>query len=193
MTKQLVLVALLAASAVSAETIQGQITDPGLRRKTQLVYVESAPGKFPPPAESAQMNQKGNTYLPHLLPILAGTKVVFKSGDPELHNVYARAHKTTLFNRAVLPNQQFERVFDEVGIVHLACNVHREMSADLAVLQNPFYAVPDKAGSFTIANVPAGSYTLRIWGEELTDEQKAKKIPVTAGAAQPALKIASIQ
>ena len=49
MTKQLALVALLAASAVSAETLQGQITDPALRRKTQLVYVESAPGKFPPP------------------------------------------------------------------------------------------------------------------------------------------------
>ena len=187
----IVLAVLLAASAASAETVTGQITDPGLRRKTQLVYLETVPGKFPPPAQPVLVNQKGNTYLPHLIPVLAGTKVVFKSADPELHNVYARENKVTLFNRAVLPNQQFERTFDEVGVVHLACNVHREMSADIIVLQNPFFALPDKAGTFTIEGVPAGSYTLRVWGEAMSDEQKAKKTPVTAGGAQAPLKLAS--
>ena len=185
------LAALLACTAASAETLTGQIADPSLRRKAQLVYLETAPGKFAPPAEPAVMNQQGNTYRPHLLPVVAGTKVVFKSVDPELHNVYARANKQTIFNRAVLPNQQFERTFDEVGIVHLACNVHREMSADVVVLQNPFFAIPDKDGNFTIANVPAGSYTVRVWGEQLSDEQKAHKTPATVGGSQVPLKLAS--
>ena len=185
------LAALLACTAASAETLTGQIADPSLRRKAQLVYLETAPGKFAPPAEPAVMNQQGNTYRPHLLPVVAGTKVVFKSVDPELHNVYARANKQTIFNRAVLPNQQFERTFDEVGIVHLACNVHREMSADVLVLQNPFFAVPDKTGKVTIDGLPAGSYSLRVWGEALSDEQKAKKLAVQVGGAQAPLIIAS--
>lgn len=191
MKTSIALLALLAGSAASAETFTGQITDPGLRRKTQLVYIESVPGKFAPPEKPAMMNQKGNTYLPHLLTVVAGTKVTFKSGDPELHNVYARASKVTLFNVAVLPSQQFERTFDTVGIVHLACNVHREMSADIAVLQNPFFATPDKSGKVTIDGVPAGSYSLRVWGEEMSDAQKAKKIPITVGGVQAPLIIAS--
>ena len=185
------LAALLASAAASAETLTGQFSDPALRRKAQLVYIESAPGRFAPPAQPVTVNQKGNTYLPHLVPVLAGTKVIFRSVDPELHNVYARQSKETLFNRAVLQNQQFEKTFEELGVIHLACNVHREMSADIVVLQNPFFARPDKKGNFTIENVPAGTYTLRVWGEELSDDQKARKIPVTVGGAQGLLKIAS--
>ena len=185
------LAALLAAFAASAETLTGQITDPALRRKTQLVYVESVPGTHAPSTEAPVINQTGNKYLPHLLAVVAGTKVVFRSGDPELHNVYARANKKTLFNRAVLTGQQFERTFEELGVVHLACNIHREMSADIVVLQNPFFAIPDQAGHFTIEKLPAGSYTVRVWGEAMSDEQKAKKIPVTVGGAQGPLQIAS--
>ena len=44
------------------------------------------------------MNEQGIKYVPHLLPIVAGTKVIFKSGDPELHNIYARGQKGVLFN-----------------------------------------------------------------------------------------------
>jgi plastocyanin len=172
---------LLAASAASAETLTGTIDDPSLRRKIDLVYVESAPGQYPPPATGALMNQRGNTYLPHLLPILAGTKVTFQSEDPELHNVYARGTKKVLFNNAVLPHMKFERVFSEPGVVHLTCNVHKEMSAYVVILQNPYWTKSDRSGKFTIANLPPGTYTVRIWGEQLTDEQNARKFTFTVG------------
>ncbi len=173
----------LAAPLARAEALNGSIDDPGLRRKTQLVYLEQVPGKFAPPAEAAVMNQIGNKYSPAVLPVLAGQKIVFQSQDPELHNVYARAGKTVLFNQAVLPHKMFERVIDQPGVVHLACNIHKEMSADLVVLQNPFFARPDAKGKFTIDGVPAGTYTLRIFGPELNDEQRAKKFSVTVGGA----------
>lgn len=170
------------AAAAHAASITGQIDDPALRRKTTLVYVETAPGKFAPPAEAAVMNQVHNTYSPHVLPVLVGQKVEFRSEDPELHNVYARQAKTTLFNQAVLPHKKFERAFDKAGVVHLACNVHREMSADVVVLQNPFFATPDAAGKFTINGIPEGKYTLRIFGEQLSDEQRARTFTVTAAS-----------
>ncbi len=174
----------LAAPLARAEALNGSIDDPGLRRKTQLVYIESVPGKFTPPAEPAVMSQQGNKYVPALLPVIAGQKIEFQSQDPELHNVYARAGKTVIFNQAVLPKKMFERVINDPGVVHLSCNIHKEMSADIVVLQNPYYAKPDaKTGKFTIDNVPAGSYTLRIFGPDLSDEQKAKKFAVTVGGA----------
>jgi plastocyanin len=177
------LLVLALATTARAATVTGQIDDPSLRRKTTLVYLEGVSGKFAPPSKAATMNQVRNTYSPHVLAVVAGQKVEFKSEDPELHNVYARAAKTTLFNQAVLPHKSFEKTFDKPGIVHLSCNVHREMSADILVLTNPFFAQPDSSGKFTIANVPEGKYTLRIFGDQLNDEQKAKTFTVTAGSA----------
>ena len=178
------LVLCFAASYAHADSVTGHLDDPALKRKTQLVYVEKVAQAPAPPSAPVFMNQQGIKYLPHILPIQAGTKVVFKSGDPELHNVYARGTKKVLFNDAVLPNMQSQpKSFDEIGPVHLTCNVHKEMSAWIIVLQNPFFAVPNKDGTFTISGLPKGTYTVRVWGEELSDEQKAKTFTLSTPGA----------
>jgi plastocyanin len=174
----LTLVAL--SATVQAAPLKGRIEDPAVRRKAQLVYVEKVASPAAPPAAPVFMNQKGLKYVPHLLPVVAGTQIIFRSADAELHNVYARGPKKVLFNDAVLPNMQSQpKRFDEPGAVHLTCNVHKEMSAWIVVLQNSFFAIPEKDGSFTIEGLPAGTYTVRVWGEELSDEQKAKTMTIT--------------
>jgi plastocyanin len=190
MRSALIALLLAAAGAARAGTLAGQIDDPALRRKVQLVYVETAPGQFPAPATPAVMNQQGNKYVPRLLPVMAGQVIEFRSGDPELHNVYARGNKKTLFNQAVLPHKVYEKKIDEPGVVHLSCNIHKEMSADIVVLQNPYFATPDKKGHFSIPDVPAGTYKLRIFGEGLSEEQRARTFEVTVGNDTPPLKLA---
>lgn len=177
---------LAAAAAPKTEDVTGTIA-PGLRRKVELVYVEKVPGKFPAPAEPAVMNQVKNTYAPRLLPVLAGTTVVFKSEDPELHNVFGRAEKKVLFNQGVPPRTSATVKMNDLGVVKLSCNIHREMTAFIPVLQNPYFTQPEKSGAFTIKAVPAGSYTLRLWGEKLTDEEKARTYPVTVGGSKATL------
>ena len=178
------LILCFAASFAHADALNGRLDDPALKRKTQLVYVEKVAQPPAPPATPVFMNQQGIKYAPHILPIQAGTKVIFKSVDPELHNVYARGAKKVLFNDAVLPNMQSQpKAFTDEGPVHITCNVHKEMSAWILVLQNPYFAVPNKDGTFTINGVPRGTYTVRIWGEELSDEQKAKTFTITVGGA----------
>ena len=178
------LMLLLAAGAAHADSFKGHLDDPSVRRKAQLVYVEKMEPAGAPPAAPVFMNQQGIKYVPHVLPVVAGTKVIFKSADPELHNVYARGARKVLFNDAVLPNMQSQpKAFTDLGQVHLTCNVHKEVSAWIIVLQNPYFAVPEKDGTFTINGLPRGSYTLRVWGEELSDEQKAKTIAITVGGA----------
>jgi len=185
MSPKLLSVALMLLCArANAEALTGKIDDPAMRRKTQLVFVEKFDGKVKVPSEPAVVSQHGNVYLPHVLPVVAGTKVVFKSEDPELHNVYARGEKRVLFNDAVLPKMQsVPKELGDVGVVHLTCNIHKEMSAWVIVLQNPYFAVPQKDGSFTINGLPPGTYTVKFWGEELSDEQKAKTMKITVGGA----------
>jgi plastocyanin len=174
----------LVSVTAHADVLKGRIEDPAVRRKAQLVYVEKVATPPKPPAAPVFMNQQGIKYVPHILPVQAGTKVIFKSEDPELHNVYARALKKVLFNDAVLPNMQSApKSFDEIGPVKLSCNVHKEMGAWIVVMQNPFFTVPEKDGSFTIANVPAGSYSVKFWGEEMSDIEKAKSVTITVGGA----------
>jgi plastocyanin len=183
MLRPLVLsIVVTAALPAAADTLTGTLDEPALRRKVELVYVEKVDGQKPP-TESALVQQRGNTYVPHLIPVVVGQKVVFKSEDPELHNVYARGPKRVVFNDAVLPKMQFEKSFTELGPVHLTCNIHKEMSAWVIVLQNKFWAKPDKSGKFTIDGLPPGSYTIRFWGEGLTDEQLQKTLKLSTGGA----------
>jgi len=180
----IILLPVAAAAAPRSEDLTGTVA-PGLRKKVELVYVEKAPGKFPPPARPAVMNQIKNTYVPRLLPVLVGTSVAFQSEDPELHNVFGRADKKVLFNQGIPPRASATLKMNEPGVVKLSCNIHREMVAFIPVLQNPYFTQPDpKTGTFTIKGVPAGSYTLRLWGEKLTDEEKARAYPVTAGGSK---------
>jgi plastocyanin len=187
MRRTVLLASLFIALPALADSLSGTLSDPGLRRRVELVYIEKAPGTFKPPATPAVVNQRHNTYLPKLLPVVVGTKVSFTSEDAELHNVFARGGSKTLFNQAQLPKQIFEKSFNTLGPVHLTCNIHKEMSAWVLVLQNPFFAKPDpKTGEFLINGVPPGKYTLRIWGEKLDEEELEKSIPVTVGkGSQP--------
>jgi len=184
----LIAVSLLVAAAggASAQSLTGKLEDPGLRRKVQLVYIEKVDAKVAAPKTPAVITQHGNVYLPHVLPVVVGTQVVFKSEDPELHNVFARGDKKVLFNDAVLPKMQSApKTFSEAGVVHLTCNVHKEMSAYVIVLQNNFFAVPEKDGTYTISGLPPGTYTVRVWGESLSPEQLQTtfQVKTTGGAS----------
>jgi hypothetical protein len=41
------------------------------------------------------------------------------------------------------------------------------MSAWLFAAENPYFGVTDNSGSFKLADVPAGTYTLEVWHETL--------------------------
>ena len=89
-----ILAATIAASARAAGegktgSIKGEVTVSGVRSPENLVvYIDNVPGEYPPPAEPAEVDQKKLVFIPHVLPVVKGTTVVFKNGDPLLHNVF---------------------------------------------------------------------------------------------------------
>jgi hypothetical protein len=56
-------------------------------------------------------------------------------------------------------------------VVKFKCDVHPWMTGYLVVTDNPFHAVTGDDGSFTINNVPAGTYTVEAWHERLGTKQ----------------------
>ena len=63
------------------------------------------------------------------------------------------------------PGTSKSEAFRVAGIVRVFCNIHPTMSAIIAVIPNPYYAVTDALGRFNIPAVPPGDYQLRIFHE----------------------------
>jgi plastocyanin len=154
-------------------TITGAVTWGPKRLRDAVVYIERADGKFRPSEKAAIMNQQNLTFVPHVLPILAGATVDFLNQDGVLHNLHAFEGQETLFNMA-MPKfiKKKTRVFEREGVVLMLCDVHQEMSAYIVALQNPFFAVTNERGEFIIRDIPPGSYTLRTWHEKLKPQSR---------------------
>jgi hypothetical protein len=71
---------------------------------------------------------------------------------------------------------------EEVAIP-VKCNIHPWMHGWFVVVKGP-YATTDDKGSYTIQNVPAGSYTVTAWQEDLGTQ--TAKVTVAAGSAAKA-------
>ena len=135
-----------------------------------FVYVKSGlTGSYPAPSESALLNQQGCKYTPHVSGIMVGQTLVIRNSDPTLHNVHAMAKKNEEFNQGQpFQDMEIEKTFDTPEVmVPFKCDVHPWMSSYLGVLDHPFFAVTGADGSFSIDGLPAGSYEVEAWHEEL--------------------------
>jgi plastocyanin len=133
-----------------------------------VLYLESPAidsSELAPPAESLQMVQKNESFLPHILPIVKGSTVVFPNSDPIYHNVFSLS-KPASFDLGRYPRGASRSVrFDEPGVVKVFCHIHSDMSGVILVLDNPYFTTPDAEGSFRFPELPTGTYTVTAWHE----------------------------
>ena len=169
---------------LDASTIEGQVIVKSARDNSNaVIYIDRIPGKtFAPPTTPVPLDQVNLTFAPHVLPVLAGTKVAFPNSDDIRHNVFSPT-PASKFNLGTYPKSTTKYyVFDKPGTVTLLCNVHAEMSAYVIVTETPYFAVSDKAGNFTLKGVPPGRYVLKVWHERA----KAASMEVVVGDNQAA-------
>jgi plastocyanin len=127
----------------------------------------------------AEIEQLGETFIPHVLPIVKGTAVEFPNRDSIFHNVFSLS-ATKSFDLGRYPMGDSRMVqFDVPGIVPVFCHIHSDMSAIILVLDNPYFSVPDTQGRFSIENIPPGKYTLAAWHER--SEQVEIQVDLQAG------------
>src|SRR6202044_1888521 len=106
--------------------------------------------------------QKGKMFMPHILPVMAGTTVDFPNLDPIFHNAFS-SYSGQIFDVGLYPPGTSRSVrFTREGVVRVFCNIHSSMSAMIVVLATPYFAVTGRDGSFALPDVPPGEYTLRV-------------------------------
>jgi hypothetical protein len=76
------------------------------------------------------------------------------------------------------PNgRTIKKLISEAGIIKASCDAHTFMKGTIFVAENPYFAVTDKDGKYTISNIPPGKYRVRIWHEALPPHEKEVIIP----------------
>ncbi len=162
--------ALAAAFPLAAGSLQGKVTLKGLSNNSgAVVYVDRIPGKsFPAPAAHARMNQESLMFAPHVLAVQEGTTVDFLNSDAVQHNVFSPTACAGKMNLGPWPTGQTRsHTFTKECFVTLLCLIHPQMLGYVAVLPTPYFAVTAADGSYSIPNVPDGSYTVKVWHPKL--------------------------
>ena len=179
------LLTLAVAFPVSAGDLHGKVVCKGVRDcGDAVVYIAAIAGKsFPPPQEHAKMDQKNLVFSPRVLPILIGTTVDFLNSDSVLHNVFTPDACADKFNLGTWPQGDTKSfAFKKECAAVLLCKVHPEMEAYVVAVPTPYFALAQADGSYHIAALPDGSYTVKVWHPKV----KAAGKPITVAGTTEA-------
>jgi len=143
-----------------------------------VVYIKGPVPGAKPALPLEVIRQKNATFVPHVLPIMVGTSVEFPNDDNIFHNVFSKSDAAPFDLGLYKKGDQAKKVpFTKTGEVDVFCSIHSRMSCIILVLDNPYFAVADSRGHYTITNVPPGTYKLCAWQERLPLDSKDITVP----------------
>lgn len=136
--------------------------------KNAVVRITDISQGKPAPVKQALLDQRKCEFVPHVLAIVAGTAVKVTNSDGILHNIHTLSKDNPAFNRAQPKYlKEITETFPKPEIIPVRCDVHGWMGGWIYVVANPYFEVTAADGSFKIADVPAGKYTVEVWHETL--------------------------
>jgi plastocyanin len=129
-----------------------------------VVWLDAPAGAPDPPRQQAVvLDQRNQTFYPHVLAVRVGTRVDLPNNDRVFHNVFS-FHNGKRFDLGLYPVGTSRQVtFDQPGLSRIFCNIHPNMAAYVIAVDTPYFAVSDSMGRLQLASVPPGSYTYHAW------------------------------
>jgi plastocyanin len=147
-----------------------------------VLYLEGplkvSEGPFPRRSEAFEptIRQVNETFVPQVLAIQTGETVHFPNGDPFFHNVFSLSGARS-FDLGRYPKNQVRSVrFDRPGIIKVFCHIHSHMNAVIRVFEHPYFTKAGSDGTFSIAYVPEGTYTLVAWHDRLKLQRQVIRV-----------------
>jgi hypothetical protein len=159
---------------LAGASVQIQAVEVGANGGLQNTFVYLKSGvdpatTFDMPPGTVVLDQVQCQYSPRVLGVRVGQPFAILNSDPLLHNAHGKAAANPEFNigqpaKGMVHQRTFAR--PEV-MLPLTSDLHPWMHAFVGVVPHPFYAVTAADGSFTIAGIPPGEYTVEAWHEQL--------------------------
>ena len=131
-----------------------------------FVTLQGSIPQTPVPSEPVVIDQRGCIYRPRVIGARVGQTLQVRNSDDLLHNVHSLTAKSNSFNISE-PKAGMVQSFKlkDEEMLRIKCDVHNWMTTYVGIVTNPYFSVSGDAGTFEIANVPPGSYTIRAWHE----------------------------
>jgi len=151
-----------------------------------LVYLKNVDYKGAVPTEEKTLDQAGCIYTPHVMGVQVGQTVKILNSDATMHNIHGLPKVNREYNFG-MPKTLKEKsmVFNKAEDVFVVkCDVHPWMKSYTQVFDHPYFAVTDKTGKFSIANVPDGTYEIVAWQEKFGSKRTlSQSVTVKSGEA----------
>jgi len=187
---------LTASPPATAATLKLQISDQGgqpLADAVATLYPESpdaVPSKPAAPHDHF-VDQKDETFVPLVEIVPVGEAVIFRNSDRTRHHVYTFSPLATPpFDFILKPNELSAPIrLTKPGVIPIGCNIHDFMINYLFVTDSHWAGKSDDKGAVTLADLPPGSYTVKLWHPRLRPgaAQPSQTIAVTGDQASAAL------
>jgi plastocyanin len=153
-----------------AETV---VTGAGNSLENVVVFISAGAPDDPAPSTAATFTQKGCRYIPHLLAFQVNQELKITNEDQTSHNIHPLPKLNREWNKSQPPGTPaISEKYDKSEFIPVKCNVHPWMHGTFAVLKNSHYAVTGDGGSFSLANLPPGKYTITAWHESYGDQSQ---------------------
>lgn len=148
-----------------------------------FVYLKGGPvdkNSFDTPSDPVVLDQQGCRYHPRVLGIQTNQTLKVTNSDNTTHNIHPSPKTNQEWNQMQAQGAPaIEKKFARAEtLIPVKCNQHPWMKANVGVLAHPYFAVSGKDGSYTIKNVPPGTYTLVFWHE--TKGEQTQQVTVAA-------------
>ena len=159
----------------------------GALKNTIVYLVDISQGKDFDKSTKLEMDQKGCQFTPHVQIVPVGVRLTMLNSDKVNHNVHIFSSINKPVNKQQTKNRRkmpLAAVKKAEGPVSVKCDIHGWMSAWIAYVPHPYFAVTNEKGEFTLEDVPAGTYKLGYWHEACgTNSESPVSVTVEAGGS----------
>ena len=176
-----------AASHQEAAKAESFIVDADGNMANVIVYLKGVGYSGKTPSNEVIIDQKGCVYSPHVLGVQAGQPLKILNSDATMHNIHGLPKINKEFNFGMPKSLKQKTVtFNKAEDVFvIKCDVHPWMKSYTQVFDHPYFAVSGSDGSFSISNVPDGTYEAIAWQEKFGSKRiMTQSVTVKSGDAE---------
>lgn len=139
----------------------------------------------PAPLKKTVLDKVGVRFVPRVLVVTPGTEVVFRNKESPCRGFVTGSRRAEHhFNYLIREGNEETVTFRVRDICPISCPVRSYSKGYIMVVDTPYFAVTDAAGSFTIRDVAAGEYQVTVWHEavgRLGKDSGPAEVAVEAG------------
>ena len=176
-----------AASHQEAAKAESFVVDADGNMANVIVYLKGVEYSGKTPSNEVIIDQKGCVYSPHVLGVQAGQPLKILNSDATMHNIHGLPKINKEFNFGMPKSLKQKTVtFNKAEDVFvIKCDVHPWMKSYTQVFDHPYFAVSGSDGSFSISNVPDGTYEAIAWQEKFGSKRiMTQSVTVKSGDAE---------